>query len=179
MNPEVRHVLHKPSSTFSYVVWDPETKHAAVIDPALDFDQNSGRTGTDTAQGLVGIVRDQGLTVDWILETHAHADHVSAAPFVRAQVGGRIAIGEGIREDLKQVKHAVEIFVHSEDRKPETLEGLPEQIGRIADTFSMLGLQDARDTLKAEGEVLARGEISYAPGQVIHVDRKASCRERV
>ncbi|MDZ7827937.1 MAG: MBL fold metallo-hydrolase [Halofilum sp. (in: g-proteobacteria)] len=98
MNPEVRHVLHEPSSTFSYVVWDPETKHAAVIDPALDFDQNSGHTGTATAQKLVDIAREEGLTVDWILETHAHADHVTAAPFVRDQVGGRIGIGEGIRE---------------------------------------------------------------------------------
>ena len=98
MNPEVRHVLHDSSSTFSYVVWDPETRRAAVIDPALDFDQNSGRTGTDTAQGLVDIVRGEGLTVDWILETHAHADHVSAAPFVREQVAGKVAIGEGIRE---------------------------------------------------------------------------------
>ncbi len=98
MKPEVRHVLHEPSSTFSYVVWDPETRHAAVIDPALDFDQNSGHTGTRTAQQLVDIVRAEGLTVDWVLETHAHADHVTAAPFVRDQVGGRVAIGEGIRQ---------------------------------------------------------------------------------
>jgi len=98
MKPEVRHVLHRPSSTFSYVVWDPGTKHAAVIDPALDFDQNSGHTGTGTAQNLVDIVREEDLTVDWILETHAHADHVTAAPFVRDQVGGRIGIGEGIRQ---------------------------------------------------------------------------------
>lgn len=98
MQPEVRHVLHEPSSTFSYVVWDPESRHAAVIDPALDFDQNSGYTGTETAQKLVDIVREEGLTVDWVLETHAHADHVTAAPFVRDQVGGRIGIGEGIRQ---------------------------------------------------------------------------------
>ena len=98
MNLEVRHVLHDPSSTFSYVVWDPESLHAAVIDPALDFDQNSGRTGTETARKLVDIVRAEGLTVDWILETHAHADHVSAAPFVRREVGGQVGIGEAIRE---------------------------------------------------------------------------------
>ena len=98
MNLEVRHVLHDPSSTFSYVVWDPETRRAAVIDPALDFEQNSGRTSTETAQRLVDIVRAEGLTVDWILETHAHADHVSAAPFVRRQVGGQVGIGEAIRQ---------------------------------------------------------------------------------
>ncbi len=98
MRPEVRHVLHEPSSTYSYVAWEPATRHAAVIDPALDFDPHSGRTGTETAQQLVDIVRQEGLSVDWILETHAHADHVSAAPFVRDQVGGSIAIGEGIRK---------------------------------------------------------------------------------
>lgn len=98
MHPEVRTVLHEPSSTFSYVVWDPDSRHGAVIDPALDYDQNSGHTGTETPQKLVDIVREEGLTIDWILETHAHADHVTAAPFVRDQVGGRIGIGEGIRE---------------------------------------------------------------------------------
>lgn len=98
MHPEVRHVLHEPSSTFSYVVWDPDTRHAAVIDPALDFDQNSGHTGTGTPQKLLDIVHDEDLMVEWILETHAHADHVTAAPFVRDRVGGRVGIGEGIRQ---------------------------------------------------------------------------------
>jgi len=98
MRPEIRAVLHAPSSTFSYVVWDPGTRHGAVIDPALDYDQNSGRTGTGTPRKLVEIVHGEGLTIDWIVETHAHADHVTAAPFVRDQVGGRIGIGEGIRE---------------------------------------------------------------------------------
>jgi len=98
MRPEVRTVLHDPSSTFSYVVWDPDTRHAAVIDPALDFDPASGYTGTDTPQKLIDIVEAEALTVDWILETHAHADHISAAPFVRERVGNPpVAIGEGIR----------------------------------------------------------------------------------
>jgi len=98
MRPEVRTVLHDESSTFSYVVWDPETRHAAVIDPALDFDAASGYASTDTAQQLVDLVEAEGLSVDWILETHAHADHISAAPFVRGRVGNPpVAIGEGIR----------------------------------------------------------------------------------
>jgi len=98
MRPEVRTVLHDPSSTFSYVVWDPETRKAAVIDPALDYDQSSGYTDTTTPQQLVDIVEREGLTVEWILETHAHADHISAAPFVRERVGhSPVGIGEGIR----------------------------------------------------------------------------------
>jgi len=107
MKPAARHVLHEASATFSYVVWDPQTKRAAVIDAVLDFDPGSGRTGTDTAQKLVDIVREEGLTVDWILETHVHADHVTAAPFVRDQVGGRTGIGE----DIRQVQqHFREVF---------------------------------------------------------------------
>lgn len=98
MNPQVKAFLDSDSETFSYVVYDRPGGHAAVIDPVLDFDYKAGRTTTDGAQRLVEFVREQGLTVDWVLETHAHADHLSAAPFVREQVGGRIGIGEHIRD---------------------------------------------------------------------------------
>lgn len=98
MQPDVRHVLHEPTSTFSYVVWDPDSLRAAVIDPVLDYDAPSGYTGTETARSLIDIIRREGLIVDWVLETHAHADHLSAAPFVRAQLGNPpLGIGEGIR----------------------------------------------------------------------------------
>ncbi|MBO9516407.1 MAG: MBL fold metallo-hydrolase [Variovorax sp.] len=83
--------------TVSYVVWDHATKRAAVIDPVLDYDFKSGHTGTVSADRLLAYVRDQGLKVDWILETHAHADHLSGARHVQEQVGGLIAIGENIR----------------------------------------------------------------------------------
>ena len=94
--PIVEAFLDRDSETFSYVVYDKTGGHAAVIDPVLDYDPKSGRTRTHGAQRLVDFVRAQNLTVDWILETHAHADHLSAAPFVRDQVGGKIAIGEKI-----------------------------------------------------------------------------------
>ncbi len=98
MQPEVRHVLHDESSTFSYVVWDPASLHGVIIDPALDFDGRSGRTGTDTPTRLLDIVDREGLTIDWILETHAHADHISAAPFLRERLDRPpVGIGEGIR----------------------------------------------------------------------------------
>jgi len=83
--------------TISYVVWDPATRRAAVIDPVLDYDFRSGRTSTRSADRLLDHVRDNGLQVDWILETHAHADHLSGARHVQARAGGRIAIGENIR----------------------------------------------------------------------------------
>lgn len=99
--PQVEPFLDRDTETWSYVVYDGHGGHAAIIDPVLDFDNKSGRTHTAGAQRLVDFVHREALTVDWILETHAHADHLSAAPFVRDQVGGKIAIGEKIREVQK------------------------------------------------------------------------------
>jgi glyoxylase-like metal-dependent hydrolase (beta-lactamase superfamily II) len=84
--------------TVSYLVWDHASRHAAVIDPVLDYDFKSGHTSTSSADQLLACVREQGLQVDWILETHAHADHLSGARYLQSRVGGRIAIGEHIRE---------------------------------------------------------------------------------
>jgi glyoxylase-like metal-dependent hydrolase (beta-lactamase superfamily II) len=98
MPVEVSPFLHKPTSTWTYVVTDPRTRMCAVIDPVLDFDQKSGKTWTDAADTVVSFVRDQPLTNLWILETHAHADHLSAAPYLQAAIGGQIAIGAGIRD---------------------------------------------------------------------------------
>src|SRR5579859_1651677 len=94
---EILPFLHKASSTWSYVVADTTAKRAAIIDPALDYDAASGRTGTAAAQKIVDEVRVRGWSVDWILETHAHADHISAAQFIKRELGGQICIGEGIR----------------------------------------------------------------------------------
>ena len=85
------------TSTFTHVVYDQVGGRAAIVDPVLDFDPASGRTRRDSADEVIAFVRAQGLTVDWILETHAHADHLSSAPYLQAQLGGRIAIGEAIR----------------------------------------------------------------------------------
>jgi glyoxylase-like metal-dependent hydrolase (beta-lactamase superfamily II) len=97
-HPDVRPFLHKPTGTWSYVVSDPATDRAAIVDPVLDFDIKSGRTWTESADAVAAHVRAKQLKVDWILETHAHADHLSAAPYLQAEVCGAIAIGEGIRE---------------------------------------------------------------------------------
>jgi len=98
VRPEVRHVFHPPSHTYSYVVWDPGTRRAAIIDPVLDYDPASGCSDTATARQLVDIVEAEGLTVDWLLETHAHADHMMAVPFLKARFGPPVAIGEGIAQ---------------------------------------------------------------------------------
>lgn len=95
--PQVETFFHEPTSTFSYVVRDPETSKGAVIDPVLDYDAPSGRRSTESAAEIVAFVRDAGIEIEWVLETHAHADHLSAAPFIRRELGGRLGIGEGIR----------------------------------------------------------------------------------
>jgi glyoxylase-like metal-dependent hydrolase (beta-lactamase superfamily II) len=86
------------TGTISYVVSDNATGRAAVIDPVLDFDFKSGRTGTRSADALLACLEEKGLELEWILETHAHADHLSSARYLQERVGGRIAIGENIRE---------------------------------------------------------------------------------
>lgn len=96
--PVAIHAFHDPATgTVSYVVHDPATRAAAIIDPVLDYDAAAGRTSTRSADALLACLREQGLTLQWILETHAHADHLSSAPYLREQAGGQIAIGERIR----------------------------------------------------------------------------------
>lgn len=96
--PEVHAFFDEASHTFSYVVWDPTTGRAAVFDSVLDYDAASGRTGHASADALIAFVRAQGFGVDWVIDTHVHADHLSAAPYVQAQLGGRLGIGEHIRD---------------------------------------------------------------------------------
>ncbi len=91
--PEVTGFFDEATFTVTYVVSDPETKRAAIIDPVLDFDAASGRTSTRSADAVVDYIRDADLGIDWILETHVHADHLSAAQYFKDQVGGQSAIG--------------------------------------------------------------------------------------
>jgi glyoxylase-like metal-dependent hydrolase (beta-lactamase superfamily II) len=101
IKPEVRSFFHEGSNTVCHVVQAPGAEHCAIIDAALDYDQAAGRTGTAFADGIVAYVREHGLTVDWILETHAHADHLSAAPYLKQQLGGQIGIGQHITDVQK------------------------------------------------------------------------------
>jgi glyoxylase-like metal-dependent hydrolase (beta-lactamase superfamily II) len=94
--PMVQAFFDEATFTASYVVWDAGTKRAAIIDSVLDYDHASGRTATVAADRIVAYVTDNGLRVDWLLETHVHADHLSAAPYLKGRLGGRIAIGHSI-----------------------------------------------------------------------------------
>jgi len=98
MSPDVVCFFDDKTNSASYVVSDPETGHAAIVDPVLDYDPVSGRTSTDSAQKIVDHVGDKKLTVDWIFETHVHADHLTASVWLKEKLGGKTGIGAGIRE---------------------------------------------------------------------------------
>ncbi len=98
MQAQVKAFFDPATWTVSYVVFDAPGGHCALVDSVLDYDPKSGRTRPDSADQLIAFVREQNLTVDWILETHAHADHLSAAPYLRKHLGGKIAIGGKITQ---------------------------------------------------------------------------------
>jgi glyoxylase-like metal-dependent hydrolase (beta-lactamase superfamily II) len=97
MNPNVEAFFDQATCTVSYVVYDERGGRAAIIDPVLDYDPRSGRTKTECADRMIAFLQAQELRVDWILETHAHADHLSSAHYLKKRVGGKIAIGSRIR----------------------------------------------------------------------------------
>lgn len=95
-NPIVQHFFDEPTNTFSYVVRDPDSQACAILDSVLDFDYASGRTDVRSANRIIEYVQEHNLDVEWILETHVHADHLSAAPYLREELGGKTGIGQHI-----------------------------------------------------------------------------------
>jgi len=105
MQPKVTPFFHAQSSTWTYLVRDPATRVAAIVDPCLDFDPKAGRTGTRSAAAVLAALESDGLELAWILETHAHADHLSAGRWLKSQrPQARLAIGQGIREVQRTFK---------------------------------------------------------------------------
>jgi len=96
MHPKIEAFFDTSTFTYSYIVSDPATSNAAIIDPVLDYEPNSGRTSTDSADQIIDYIEREKLSVDWILETHVHADHLSAASYLKKRVGGQIGIGEHV-----------------------------------------------------------------------------------
>jgi len=104
MQPEVTAFFDEATNTVTYVVVDPGSKQCAIIDPVLDYDFASGRTATVTADRLISYIEDNELQLEWILETHVHADHLTAAPYIKEKLGGQICIGS-------HIKSVQEVFV--------------------------------------------------------------------
>jgi glyoxylase-like metal-dependent hydrolase (beta-lactamase superfamily II) len=137
MNPTVQAFFDPATSTVTYLVHDPATRVAAIIDPVLDFDAASGRTATHSADAILAAAAEQGLTVQWVLETHAHADHLSAAQHLREKTGADVVIGQHITT----VQSFFAALFEAEDVTPD-------------------GSQFQR--LVAEGDRLPLGEMSIA-----------------
>src|SRR5690606_20192830 len=95
-SPKIQAYFDEPTNTVSYLVADPGTRYAAVVDPVLDYDHASGKASTESAQRILADIKEAGLTLQWVLETHAHADHLSAAPFFQKKTGAHVVIGEHI-----------------------------------------------------------------------------------
>ncbi len=109
---KIKHFYHKPTWTYSYVVSDPETLQCAIIDSALDFNYDTGKISTQAADDIALYIEEEGLTVAWLLETHAHADHLSGAHYLKGKLGGKIAIGEYIREIQQVFKEVFNLEKH-------------------------------------------------------------------
>ena len=135
MNPAVQSFFDPATWTVSHVVYDRPGGSCAIVDPVLDYDPKSGRTGTASAQKLADFVREQRLTLQWILETHAHADHLTAAPWLRAQLGGAVAIGHEITK----------------------VQGVFDKVFHLEPEFRQDGSQF--DRLLADGETFAIGSL--------------------
>lgn len=140
--PMIKTFFDGPTFTATHVVYDPATRRAAIVDSVLDFDQASGRTDTGSAATVIAFVEAEGLTVDWILETHAHADHLSAAPFLKEKLGGSVVIGADIT----------------------TVQSTFARVFNEPDAFARDGSQF--DRLMHDGEAFAVGEI---PAIALHV----------
>jgi glyoxylase-like metal-dependent hydrolase (beta-lactamase superfamily II) len=99
--PAIRAFFDEPTNTVSYLVSDPVTRRAAVVDPVLDFDHRTGKASARSAEAILVAAAADQLAIDWVLETHAHADHLSGAPYIKLKTGAKVGIGEHIRDVQK------------------------------------------------------------------------------
>ncbi len=113
--PAIRAFFDEPTNTVSYLIWDPATRDGAVIDPVLDWNNRSGEADTRSADEILRAAAAEQVTIRWVLETHAHADHLTAAPYVKAKTGAPIGIGEHIR-DVQRIFRPV---FNAQDLKPD------------------------------------------------------------
>ncbi|QLE97178.1 MBL fold metallo-hydrolase [Neptunomonas phycophila] len=141
MQPQVTSFFDEPTNTYSYVVKDPHSSHCAVIDSVLNFDYASGHTTTESADEIIRFIDEHSLTVDWILETHVHADHLSAAPYLHLKLGAKTGIGAHIK----------------------TVQQTFGQIFNAETTFSRDGSQF--DQLFIDGDLI---QIGHLKGKAIH-----------
>ena len=157
--PVIRPFFDEATNTVSYLIWDAASKDAAVIDPVLDWDNRSGAADTRSADALLAAAKEAGLAIRWVLETHAHADHLTAAPYIKAKTGAPIGIGEHIREVQKIFRPVFDL----DDVKPEG--GDFDRLVRDGERFALGGL--SVEVLHVPGHTPA--EIAYRIGDDVFV----------
>ncbi len=151
-SPEVTGFYHEKTGSIAYLVVDPATGHAAVIDPVLDFELRAGRTSTTSADRMLDAIASRGLTIDWILDTHPHADHLSAVAYMKDKLGAPMAIGEKVI-DIQKLWQAIY-------NVPPYTSQYWDRLFKDGDTFK-IGSLDARVILCA-GHTLA--SVTYVIG---------------
>ena len=157
--PVIRPFFDEATNTVSYLVFDAASKDAAVIDPVLDWDNRSGAADTRSADALLSAASEAGLTIRWVLETHAHADHLTAAPYIKAKTGAPIGIGEHIREVQKIFRPVFDLV----DVKPKGADF--DRLFRDGERFALGGL--SVEVLHVPGHTPA--DIAYRIGDDVFV----------
>lgn len=157
--PFIQAFFDEPTNTVSYLVGDPQTKSAAVIDPVLDYDHKSGTVDTRSVQALLQAAHDLGYRIEWTLETHAHADHLSGSPLVKARTGAKIGIGEHIK-DVQKIFRPV---FNATDLKTDGSDF--DHLFRDGERFRIGGLE--AEVLYTPGHTPA--DVSYKIGDAVFV----------
>jgi glyoxylase-like metal-dependent hydrolase (beta-lactamase superfamily II) len=158
-NPIIEAFFDEPTNTISYLVTDPATRKAAVIDPVLDYDPKSGEVDTASVEAILSAAAARGVDIVWALETHAHADHLSGAPYIKAKTGAKIGIGEHI----KDVQRIFRPIFNITDMKPEG--GDFDRLFKDGETFKIGHLNV--ETLYTPGHTPA--DLSYKIGDAVFV----------
>jgi glyoxylase-like metal-dependent hydrolase (beta-lactamase superfamily II) len=165
--PAIEGFFDAATNTASYVMHDPATRHAAIIDSVLDYDSAAGRTSTASADRIIEFITLHGLVVDWLLETHAHADHLSAAPYLQQRLGGKLAIG---REIIRVQREFGKLFNAGSDfaRDGSEFDRLFEDgdqfsIGRIAAIALHVPGHTPADMAYVIGDAVFTGDTLFMP----------------
>lgn len=156
-NPNVAAYYDEPTGSVTYLVADPRSNHAAIIDPVLDYDEKAGRVSTASADALLADIQKRGLKIDWILDTHPHADHLSALAYLKDKLGAPTAIGENIVEVQKLWRHIYNLPDFPTDGKQW------DRLFAGGDTFQIGGL--VARVMYSPGHTLA--SISYVIGDAV------------
>jgi glyoxylase-like metal-dependent hydrolase (beta-lactamase superfamily II) len=164
--PIIRAFFDEPTNTVSYLLADPATKQAAVIDPVLDYDHNAGEVDTRSVETILRAAEEAGYKVVWTLETHAHADHLSGAPYIKAKTGAKIGIGEHIKDVqriFRPVFNATDLKTDGSDFDHLFADGERFRIGELeAEVIYTLGHTPADVTYKIEDAAFV-GDTIFMP----------------